>query len=243
MRTAAKQAQFVAIVLGRRAWRESDRIVHLLTAEHGIVTALARAARASRRRFQGALELFTTVHVRVSHTRSLLQIDSADILVSHVGLRARLDTIELASVLADCIRALTPEGEAAPEAFAAFGDALDELDRSDLAASARAWPRLLKTWGIAPDLDRCGRCGAAEPNHYGFDVHLMLLCAACGAAAQPLSGSALAVLRGASCTNEQVAREVTALCVRWIEAHIGRSLVSVAHMARPGGAGRQACSL
>ena len=47
-----------ALVLRAQAYGESDRIVTLLTATHGKVTALARGARSSRKRFGAALSPF-----------------------------------------------------------------------------------------------------------------------------------------------------------------------------------------
>ena len=50
-----------ALVLGHTRVKESDLIVQLLTAEYGIISAYARAALRSRKRFGGALDPATHV--------------------------------------------------------------------------------------------------------------------------------------------------------------------------------------
>jgi DNA repair protein RecO (recombination protein O) len=231
MRPGVQHANFAAIVIGHRPWRESDRIVDLLTVEHGRISAVARAARSSRRRFQGALELFSSLHVLASARRALWHLESAEIVDARIGLRRSLETIQQASLLADAARALTVEGDAAAAAFCAVGAGLDDLNRGDLCASVSAWPALLKAVGIFPDLAGCGRCGAAELTHWTFSSHFVALCAACGVGEARLVPAALAVLRGHPCGDRAAAAEVTALCVRWIEAHLVRPLASAAVLA------------
>ena len=58
-----------AIVLRTVDYGESDRVVTLLTAERGKLAAFARGARASRRRFGGALEPFTLLAVEARERR------------------------------------------------------------------------------------------------------------------------------------------------------------------------------
>src|SRR5258705_13251152 len=48
-----------AVVIGRRAFGESDRLVDFYTREYGKGRGIARAARRPRPRFGSALELFT----------------------------------------------------------------------------------------------------------------------------------------------------------------------------------------
>ena len=61
-----------ALVLRLVDYRESDRIVTLFTQELGVLGAIARGARSSRRRFAGALEPYAIVRVELTQTRSEL---------------------------------------------------------------------------------------------------------------------------------------------------------------------------
>nr|MDQ2647496.1 DNA repair protein RecO [Myxococcota bacterium] len=59
-----------ALVLRRVEYGDADLIVTLLTLSLGRVSALARGARKSRRRFGGALEPFFTLSVTLEERRS-----------------------------------------------------------------------------------------------------------------------------------------------------------------------------
>ncbi|HVI73863.1 MAG TPA: DNA repair protein RecO, partial [Anaeromyxobacteraceae bacterium] len=59
----ADSLKLTGVVLRTVDYGESDRVVSLLTAERGKVSAFARKARVSRRRFGGALEPFTLLQV------------------------------------------------------------------------------------------------------------------------------------------------------------------------------------
>ena len=62
---ATKSYETKALVLRRTPYREADLVVTLFTAELGQVSALARAARKSQRRFGGSLEPFHTLEVEL----------------------------------------------------------------------------------------------------------------------------------------------------------------------------------
>ena len=51
------------VVLKTRPHRDHDLIVELLTAEYGRLAVIARAARKSNKRFGGALELLSLIHI------------------------------------------------------------------------------------------------------------------------------------------------------------------------------------
>ncbi|HEX7488511.1 MAG TPA: DNA repair protein RecO, partial [Anaeromyxobacteraceae bacterium] len=77
----ADRLKLTGVVLRTVDYGESDRVVTLLTAERGKVSAFARAARASRRRFGGALEHFTLVHAEARERRGagLLSLESVTV--------------------------------------------------------------------------------------------------------------------------------------------------------------------
>ena len=62
---ATKSYETEALVLRRTPYREADLVVTLFTAELGQVSALARAARKSQRRFGGSLEPFHTLQTEL----------------------------------------------------------------------------------------------------------------------------------------------------------------------------------
>ena len=61
-----------ALVVGVRAFKEADRMVDLLTPDHGRITAIARIARRSQRRFGGALDVGNRVEASLRRPRAEL---------------------------------------------------------------------------------------------------------------------------------------------------------------------------
>ena len=65
-----EQATSRAVVLRKVVYGEADLVLTLLSRDLGKLSALARGARSSRRRFGAALELFTVSSVELRAHRS-----------------------------------------------------------------------------------------------------------------------------------------------------------------------------
>ena len=61
--------QTEAVLLRAVEFSESDRIVHLLTRDRGRLTAIAKGARRSKKRFGGNLDLFNHLRITVERRR------------------------------------------------------------------------------------------------------------------------------------------------------------------------------
>src|SRR5258708_10646530 len=83
------------VVIGRRAFGESDRLVDFYTRDHGKVRGIARSARRPRSRFGSALELFTLGEMVFfdSGRSELVQVDHFDIVRPFVGVREHLERL------------------------------------------------------------------------------------------------------------------------------------------------------
>jgi DNA repair protein RecO (recombination protein O) len=229
--------ELCGVVLHARAFADAHRIVEVMTAEEGRVCLLARGARASRRRFAGALDLFVSLRMQVSAGRGLWSLAGADVLTQRLGLRTDLDRIRRASHLCDCVRCLVPEHAPAPEIYAALTASLDRLDRAELGAAA-CYGILLRASGIMPQLALCPRCGErgasltveVDPSGSG------LLCTRCAPRRPRLPDAAVWVLGGAKASEgsgghgandlEQSAVVVEQIALACVEAHTGRALRS-----------------
>ncbi|HET6439170.1 MAG TPA: DNA repair protein RecO [Anaeromyxobacter sp.] len=182
-----ERLKLTAFVLRTVDYGESDRVVTLLSRERGKVSAFARGARASRRRFGGALEPFTLLaaEVRVRHGSDLLGLDGVAVLRGYGRIRADLARIACAAYAVELSRELVKDAEPHDELFELLEAYLDLLE----AAPARpAALRAFELWalraaGLAPRLDACACCGGEldgaaravrfDPGHGGA------LCAAC----------------------------------------------------------------
>ncbi|MFO7156139.1 MAG: DNA repair protein RecO [Pseudomonadota bacterium] len=180
----AQEVRDRGIVLGTVDYGESDRIVTLLTRDHGKVGAFARGARASRRRFAGALLPFTVLEVRlVSRRGELFGLSSCTIEESFPGLRESLEAISLAGYAAELCRELCKEREPHPELFERLRAYLAALAAGEAGEAQRMAFELgaVADAGLMPRLDACARCGAGVSQARAcFDpVAGGLLCARC----------------------------------------------------------------
>lgn len=157
-----------ALVLRAVDFAESDRIVHLLTPESGRLTAIAKGARRSVKRFPGTLDLFNHLAVQVEQRRpsSMARLEHARLLRAFQGLRTSAGRFALGCYLLELLDRLAPEGAAPPDARLLFRHALEALaliDEEPPSPRLRALLelRLLDALGLRPELARCVRCGRA----------------------------------------------------------------------------------
>lgn len=141
------------IVLHGAVFDESHRIVETLTREEGKLGCIARGARASKKRFAGGLDIFSTLAMIVEPGRSLWRLDSAVVVSPRVGIRSGLERFERASRLTEVARVLTNDHQPAPEHFEALEHGLDACERGDLVSAVAGYTRLLSAAGIMPDAD------------------------------------------------------------------------------------------
>jgi DNA repair protein RecO (recombination protein O) len=156
-----------ALVLRSADVGESDRILHLLVPECGRLTAVAKGARRSRRRFAGTLDLFNHLRVEVDrrHARSLARLEQATLIEAFTPLRAQAARFALGCYLLELVGRLAPEGAVRADGARLFSFAL-----AALRCVARRAPdarmrtllelRALDALGLRPELGRCVRCGA-----------------------------------------------------------------------------------
>ncbi len=95
-----------AIILHTDDFLESDKIVHALSREQGLISAIAKGAHRSRKRFPGTLEPFCEVCLEMHKGRGadLQRIESAVLIDAHFGIREELSLLGHASVLLEVIR-------------------------------------------------------------------------------------------------------------------------------------------
>jgi DNA repair protein RecO (recombination protein O) len=155
-----------ALLLRAVDFGESDRIVHLLTPETGRLTAIAKGARRSRKRFAGTLDLFNHLRVQVDRRRpgAMAHLDEARLVQSFLGLRAAPGRFALACYLLEMLDRLAPEGGARTDLRGLFAfalSALAALEGQEPDARLRTFLELrgLEALGLRPELRRCVRCG------------------------------------------------------------------------------------
>ena len=199
-----------AILLRAVDYGESDRIVHLLTSDGGRLTAIAKAARRSQRRFPGTLDTFNQLAIegRMKPRATMAFLERATLIDPFLGLRADPARYALASFLMEMLDRLSPEGIVGPEAERLFVFAIESLK---LLERVRPTPSLrlllelrgLDALGLRPELGRCVRCGrvAGEEVAHDHPVHFHvadggIVCTACSLRLDGLVSIEMGTLRG-----------------------------------------------
>jgi DNA repair protein RecO (recombination protein O) len=184
-----------AIFLRSVDFGESDRIVHLLTAESGRLTAIAKGARRSAKRFPGTLDLFNHLRVQVERPRrsGLARLEQARLLCPFLELRNQTGRFALGCYLMELIDRLAPEGGSPAEMRRLFQFSLSTLRalcRTTAGPGLRILLELraLDALGLRPELRFCVRCSAevCGPGRVGF--HVADGGAVCGACAAEIEG-------------------------------------------------------
>lgn len=156
-----------ALVLRATDYRDTDRVVTLFTRDLGKVSALARGARASRRRFAGTLEPYAVVRVELEPARGeLMTLKRAEIVRVFPGILADLSRMEVAGAGLGLLREAHPQR--VPDApiflhtlqFLALTEHQGDPERAVLLGFAL---RVLALSGLAPRLDGCARSDQPVP--------------------------------------------------------------------------------
>ncbi|MEO8706447.1 MAG: DNA repair protein RecO [Kofleriaceae bacterium] len=146
--------------------RESDLLVVLYTAEHGRISAVARGARKSQRRFAGALSQLVLGRYQLGRRPrgDLFGLDGAEIEREWTRLASDVVAVAHASYVAELVGALLPPESPDPmalEIIVALWDSLAEVGPSPAALRAVELA-LLELGGHQPAIDRCAACGTPE---------------------------------------------------------------------------------
>jgi len=229
-----------AVVLGSVDLGESDRLMHLLSRERGRVTARARHARRSRKRYGGRLDRYSLVRAQLRLRRDRAALGEVDLLEPFLGIRTDLLRTAMADHLVELLRIATHEEEECPELFGLAVRSLEVLDRSP-EPPGEGWLRavvmgVLEASGLALAVEGCCACGGlVERFPAGFAAGAGgVLCAdhaATEPGCAPLSRVDLEQLRGLAAADladpggcPAVGRPVRRLLARFCEFHLGRQL-------------------
>ncbi|MCG8553784.1 MAG: DNA repair protein RecO [Proteobacteria bacterium] len=176
-----------ALLLRAVDYGEADRIVSLLTETEGVISAIARGARRSRRRFSGTLQSLCVLRVGLGRTRgSLGALELAEVEEAFPALLGDLGRMQQAGDALRLVRHLVAERQAEPGLFALCVQLMRLLSERD--APPAALPvcfelRALSVVGFAPAFDACGSCGKRPSctQSSEFDPRSgALRCRACG---------------------------------------------------------------
>lgn len=244
--TAVKTYRDEAVVLRTHDLGEADRILTLLTREHGQVRAVAKGVRRTSSKFGGRLEPFGVIDVQLYSGRNLDVVTQVDTLAPHGrSIMADYSLFTTATAMVETAARLTEEEfEPATTQYHLLVGGLWALAERTHAATLVMDSYLLRALAVAgwaPTFDSCARCSAAGP-HRAFSAPMGgALCGDCrppGAAAPAPETFLLlgALLAGdwsvADTSQERHRREASSLVGVYLQYHLERALRSLRHVVR-----------
>jgi DNA repair protein RecO (recombination protein O) len=234
-----------AIVLRRLDYGEADRILTLLTREHGKLAAIAKGSRRAKARSGSGLDLFTRSQMMLAKGRNLDVVAQSERRGDTRNISGDLQRTAYACLVAEVADKVLEDRHPVDDVFELVAVTLDRLNAPERSARAdAAWflMRILELLGYQPQLQDCASCGTALPEAPAWFSPLLggVLCARCGAhdqAGSPVSVNGLKVLRVMAAGGEalydrlklpvELLDEVEQALEAQLEYHLDRHLKSI----------------
>ena len=193
-----------ALVLREVNYKESDKILTLLTEKEGKLTVSARGCRKKDSPIASGCQLLAWGEFTLYEYNGRWAVKETASERLFDGVRGDLEKIALASYFVEVTEALSEEGQPDPGLLAVTLNCLHALDKLPVplpqVKAAFEW-RSMALAGYEPQIARCGVCGREQPREP--HIHLVEGTVHCGpcrdklgeGVSMPLTTAALAALR------------------------------------------------
>ena len=174
------------LILREAKYKETDKILTVLTETDGKLTVKARGVARANSRLAAATQLLTLADLTLFGNRGYWTINEAATVEQFRGLRGDLKLLALGSYIAELLEAVSDEDVPEPEILQLGLNALYALSHhicppEQIKAAFEL--RLMCLAGYRPELEACAGCGNAEPASARlFPEHGELYCPDCRAA-------------------------------------------------------------
>jgi DNA repair protein RecO (recombination protein O) len=172
-----------AVTLTARDLGEADKIIEFLTRSHGRISAVARGARKSRKRFGGRLEKFVCVDLYAveRHPGTLARLEEVRVKENFAGLTGDLERIAMAEVLLELTGRFAVPGE---EGASGFDDLLAawrviQAGELSMAGFFAGLLLVLCRQGVLAPLDLCAVCSEPLKTAAFIPQEGGMVCSAC----------------------------------------------------------------
>lgn len=160
---------------------EADRLLTILTREHGLIQAIAMGSRKHNSSLAGRSGLFVVNDLLIVKGRSLDKVTQAETLESYPKLGKDLQKLTVSQYLAELCLCQALSGQPQEELFVTLNQQLQQLEQAAadevLSCFLYAFVQFLSLGGVVPQVDRCCITGEqvqpdlTDPNwRSGFSV-------------------------------------------------------------------------
>jgi DNA repair protein RecO (recombination protein O) len=216
-----------AYILHSRPFKDSSALLECLTAEHGLVTLIAKGAKRPRSRMQGILQPFILIHVGwvgKSELKTLTHVETQSMSPTLMGQKILLG-LYLNEVLMRLLQHLDPH----PQLFDDYDNTLRVIATTQSIiehefALRQFELKLMAELGYGIDLTRDAKTGEtiAPELLYAYDPQVGLIeMSHVSTVSVVVSGASIIALHQGQCTNEHQLREVKKLMRYILSLHLG----------------------
>ena len=175
------------LVLKETRYKESDRILTILTPGLGIISASAQSSLRLKSKLFSACGLFCYSEFTLVPGRNMYTVREASVKNVFHGISSSIEGMSLAMYLAEMAAALTPTGQEAEQELRLLLNCLYMIseNKADLRVIKAVFElRTMSECGFMPQLVCCRGCSAYEGDAFYLDAQEgHLLCADCAAKA------------------------------------------------------------
>lgn len=172
------------LVLREVPYNDTDKLLTVLTRDHGKMTLRARGVNRKKSQLVPACQLLAFSEFTVFENRGFHTINEAQTKTMFLGLRSDLELLSLASYFAQVAEVLSQEDFPNPQLLSLTLNAmyaLETLKKPQLLVKAAFELRAACLAGYTPQLSGCAVCGNTAPDRFNVR-HGILQCAACQSA-------------------------------------------------------------
>lgn len=189
------------IVLRETDYKEKDKLLTILTAEHGKLTVRVRGAKGQRSRSRAACQLLAFSEFTLYEQQGKYTATETVIKEIFPELRENIELLSLASYFAQAADVVAQENDPSAELLSLLLNslyALGKLKKSHRLVKAVFELRLACISGFLPDLRACYLCGRELPDRFNI-TQGALQCSTCreeeGGIRMPMSSGTLQAMR------------------------------------------------
>lgn len=224
------------VVLRTYKLGESDRIIVLMTREHGKVRAVAKGVRKTKSKIGARLEPMAHVELLLYRGRELDVVSQVETIDVAPSLHEDLDRMTQAMAVLEAVDLAAQDRECATELYEMLVGALRTLTANPSPMLlAGFYLKMLALEGVGPQVLTCVGCGSVD-DLVSFDVYRGgVQCATCRTGVA-IDGGVLDLLRDVlggrlnralAAVESPATRTVTSLATRLMEQHLERRLRSL----------------
>ena len=223
------------VVLRTYKLGESDRIVVLMTRQHGKVRAVAKGIRKTKSKIGARLEPMSHVDVLLNRGRDLDVVNQVEVIDATPGLHGDLERMTQAISMCEAVDLVSQDRQSAEYLYDMLVGALRTLeDKPAPLLLAGFFLKLLAAEGVGPQVDRCVSCDKVDSLEH-FDLHAGgVQCRSCATGMRIEAGvvEALQEILGGRLhkalerPESPATHSTTALATRLMEHHLERRLKS-----------------